>query len=112
MVRWFDVPTDNKMFPFPSNDELKSLILLARQEDLGPRSHDVTSRLVIDEKATAVGTLGQKQGGIVCGLPIVEMVCRAYDERLRVEQIPGFHMEIIEGRSNDAARSPTVRSPR
>src|SRR4029077_6759703 len=97
------------MFPFPSNDELKSLILLARQEDLGPRSDDVTSRLLIDENATAVGMLVQKQVGIVCGLPIVEIVCRAYDERLRVEQIPGFHMEIIEGRFNDAQRSPLLR---
>jgi len=26
------------------------------------------------------------------------MICGVYDERLRVEQIPGFHMEIIEGR--------------
>jgi len=97
------------MFPFPSNDELNSLILLARQEDLGPRSDDVTSRLLIDENATAVGMLVQKQVGIVCGLPIVEIVCRAYDERLRVEQIPGFHMEIIEGRFNDAQRSPLLR---
>ena len=99
----------NKMFPFPSNDELKSLVLLARQEDLGPRSDDVTSRLLIDENATAVGMLVQKQVGIVCGLPIVEIVCRAYDERLRVEQIPGFHVEIIEGRFNDAQRSPLLR---
>ena len=55
-------------------------------------------------RAIGVGTLLQKEVGVVCGLPIVEMVCRAYDERLRVEQIPGFHMEIIEGRFSDARR--------
>jgi nicotinate-nucleotide pyrophosphorylase (carboxylating) len=97
------------MVPFPSNDKLKNLILLARQEDLGPGGDDVTSRLLIDAALAGVGTLVQKQVGIVCGLPIVEMVCRAYDERLRVEQIPGFHMEIIEGRFNDAQRSPLLR---
>jgi nicotinate-nucleotide pyrophosphorylase (carboxylating) len=97
------------MVPFPSNDKLKNLILLARQEDLGPGGDDVTSRLLIDVALAGVGTLVQKQVGIVCGLPIVEMVCRAYDERLRVEQIPGFHMEIIEGRFNDAQRSPLLR---
>ena len=43
------------------------------------------------------------------GLPIVEPICRAYDERLRVEQIPGFHMEIIEGRFSDARQTPLLR---
>ena len=34
---------------------------------------------------------------------------RAYDERLRVEMIPGFHMEIIEGRFSDARETPLLR---
>jgi nicotinate-nucleotide pyrophosphorylase (carboxylating) len=97
------------MFPFPTNEQLKDLIQLAKREDLGPQNDDVTSRLLINENAISVATLVQKQVGIVCGLPIVELVCRAYDERLRVEQIPGFHMEIIEGRFNDAQRSPLLR---
>src|SRR6476646_4238897 len=97
------------MFPFPSNEELKDLIQLAKREDLGPNSDDVTSRLLVDEKAIGVGTLLQKGVGIACGLPIVEMICRAYDERLRVEQIPGFHMEIIEGRFSDARQTPLLR---
>jgi nicotinate-nucleotide pyrophosphorylase (carboxylating) len=97
------------MFPFPTNEQLKELIRLAKREDLGAGGDDVTSRLLIDENAVSVATLVQKQVGIVCGLPIVEMVCRAYDERLRVEQIPGFHMDIIEGRFNDSQRSPLLR---
>jgi nicotinate-nucleotide pyrophosphorylase (carboxylating) len=97
------------MYPFPSLEQLKDVIQLARREDLGAQNDDVTSRLLIDEDAVAVATLVQKQVGIVCGLPIIEMVCRAYDERLRVEQIPGFHMEIIEGRFNDTQRSPLIR---
>src|SRR5690242_741096 len=97
------------MLSFPSNDELKDIIQLAKREDLGPRNDDVTSRLLIDENAIGVGTLLQKSVGITCGLPIVEMVCRAYDERLRVEQIPGFHMEIIEGRFSDQRTSPLLR---
>ena len=95
------------MFPFPSTDELKDLIQLAKREDL--RDDDVTSRLLVAEDAVAVGTLLQKSVGIACGLPIVEMICRAYDERLRVEQIPGFHMEIIEGRFSDARTTPLLR---
>jgi nicotinate-nucleotide pyrophosphorylase (carboxylating) len=37
------------------------------------------------------------------------MVCGVYDERLRVEQIPGFHLEIIEGRYSDARSTPLLR---
>jgi len=51
----------------------------------------------------------QKSVGVACGLPVVEMICRAYDERLRVELIPGFHFEIIEGRFSDAQRTPLLR---
>ena len=100
------------MVSFPPEDELKPLIQLARREDLrGPGSHDddVTSRLTIDENTIGVGTLMQKEVGVACGLPVVEMICRAYDERLRVEMIPGFHMELIEGRFSDAARAPLLR---
>src|SRR3954465_10158599 len=92
---------------FPSIDEIKELIQLAKREDL--RDDDVTSRLLVAENAVGVGTLLQKSVGIACGLPIVEHVCRAYDERLRVEQIPGFHMEIIEGRFSDARVTPLLR---
>src|SRR5438067_5551668 len=95
------------MHPFPSQDEIKDLIQLAKREDL--RDDDVTSRLLIAEDAVGVGTLLQKNVGIACGLPIVEHVCRAYDERLRVELIPGFHLEIIEGRFSDARRTPLLR---
>jgi nicotinate-nucleotide pyrophosphorylase (carboxylating) len=95
------------MFPFPAYEDLRDIIQLARREDF--RNDDVTSRLMIPEDAIGVGTLMQKETGVVCGLPIVEMICRTYDERLRVEMIPGFHLEIIEGRFSDAQRSPLLR---
>lgn len=97
------------MLSFPKIEEIKDIIQLAKLEDLGVKNDDVTSRLLIDEKTIGVGTLVQKAVGIVCGLPIVEMVCRIYDERLRVEQIPGFHMEIIEGRFSDSKTTPLIR---
>ena len=92
---------------FPKQDEVRELIQFAKREDLG--AGDVTSRLLIPEDRVGVGTLVQKQVGIACGLPIVEMICRAYDERLRVELIPGFHLEIIEGRFSDARTTPLLR---
>jgi len=98
------------MESFPAYEKLRELIRLAREEDLG--GDDVTSRLIVPEETVGVGTLVQKEVGIVCGLPIVEMICRTYDERLRVEQIPGFHMEIIEGRMSDARLTPLLRVAR
>lgn len=95
------------MLSFPTYEELRDIIQLAKREDL--ESDDVTSRLLIDEEEVGIGTLLQKQVGIACGLPIVEMICRAYDERLRVELIPGFHFEIIEGRFSDARQTPLLR---
>ena len=92
---------------FPSYEELRDLIQLAKREDLG--GDDVTSRLLVAEDQIGVGTLIQKEVGIPAGLPIVEMICRTYDERLRVEQIPGFHMEVIEGRFSDARTTPLLR---
>jgi len=95
------------MKSFPKFSELRGLIELAKQEDLG--SDDITSRLMVAEDAVGVGTLVQKGVGIVAGLPIVEMICQVYDERLRVEQIPGLHLEIIEGRFSDARTTPLLR---
>jgi nicotinate-nucleotide pyrophosphorylase (carboxylating) len=92
---------------FPSYEKLRDLIRLAKEEDLG--GDDVTSRLLVPEEQIGVGTLVQRGVGVSCGLPIVEMICKVYDERLRVEQIPGFHLEIIEGRFNDQRRMPLLR---
>ena len=97
------------MFPFPTHDQLRDLIQLAKREDLGAQNDDVTSRLMVPADQLGVGTLIQKEVGVVCGLPVVEMVCRTYDERLRVEMIPGFHMDLIEGRFSDARVTPLLR---
>jgi nicotinate-nucleotide pyrophosphorylase (carboxylating) len=96
-------------------EEVRGLVELAMREDLGGVggggviSGDVTSSLLVGEDRVGVGTLLQKEVGVVCGLPLIEMVCRAYDERLRVEQIPGFHFEVIEGRFSDQRVTPLVR---
>ncbi|HZZ44641.1 MAG TPA: carboxylating nicotinate-nucleotide diphosphorylase [Tepidisphaeraceae bacterium] len=96
-------------YQFPMVEEVRELILLAKREDMGARGDDVTSRFMIEEEAVGVGTLVQKGVGVVCGLPIVEMVCQAYDERLRVEMIPGFHFDVLEGNYSDQKRMPLVR---
>ncbi len=99
----------NSIMPlqFPKFEDIREIILLAHREDL--RDEDVTSRLTVAEDAVGVGTLLQKEVGVSCGLPMVEMICRVYDGRLRVEPIPGFHLDIIEGRFSEARSLPLVR---
>jgi nicotinate-nucleotide pyrophosphorylase (carboxylating) len=102
---------ENQSMPIPSDfpkfEDIREIIQLSRREDL--QDDDVTSRLMVPEDAIGVGTLLQKEIGVTCGLPLVEMICRVYDERLRVEPIPGFHLDIIEGRYSDARTLPLVR---
>lgn len=93
---------------FPGDGHIRELIRLAAAEDLGDKG-DVTTRLTISEDRIGIGTVLQRAPGVACGLPIVEMVCKAFDERLRVEWIPGFHLELIEGRYNDSRLQPLVR---
>ena len=96
------------MIPFPHRADYADLIRLAIREDLADGG-DVTSRLTIPENVVGVGTVVQKGVGVACGLPMVEPVVRAFDERLRVEWLPGFHMELMEGRFGDARTQPLVR---
>src|SRR3954453_9709504 len=97
------------MYPFPSHEDLRDLIQLAKREDLRPAGVDVTSRLMVPADAVGVGTLLQKEVGVACGLPIVEMVCRTYNARLGVYLTPGFHLDIIEGLYSDQRMTPLLR---
>ena len=93
---------------FPPPDAYRDLIRLAVAEDLADAG-DVTSRLTIPEDAVGVGTVVQKAVGVACGLPLVEPVIKAFDERLKIEPIPGFHLDVLEGRFGDRRTQPLVR---
>lgn len=97
---------------FPDDSHLAALIRLAVEEDVGGQG-DVTSRLTIPESAHGAATVVQKAPGVACGLPIIERVCRAFDERLSVEWLPGFHPEVLEGRYQEGTRQPLaqIRGP-
>ncbi len=99
------------MLSFPNLKTFEPLIELAVREDLG--SGDVTSRLLASERAEGVAVIVQKSPGVACGLPIVRHVCRAFDERLKVEPMPGVSIAQAEGRFSDARLTPLlcVRGP-
>lgn len=90
------------MGDFPDYHVLAQLIQAAKAEDLGlgygGAGDDVTSRLTIPEGRMGVGVLRLKAPGVVAGLPVVEMVAKVYDERLKVEMVAGLSMEQVEGR--------------
>ena len=87
---------------------LDALVRLAVAEDLG-EAGDVTSAATIPEDAVGVGTFVQKGPGVACGLPLIGPIVKHFDERLRVEMIPGFHLELIEGRHSDGRGTPLLR---
>ncbi len=93
---------------FPPFSEYRDLVLASIREDLADAG-DVTSDLIVPADLVGVGLLVQKSVGVACGLPMVEFVCRLFDERLRVEMIPGFHLELIEGKFSDARQTPLLR---
>lgn len=95
------------MAEFPPFQRLRPLIELARSEDLGPG--DISSSLVTPEHTIGVATLRQKQAGVICGLPIVPMICRVYNENIRIEELPGQPISAVEGRWNGSGTSPLLR---
>ncbi len=99
------------MHAFPAASTFDALIRAAVAEDLGSdvRRGDVTSLLTVPADQIGVGTLFQKSPGVVAGLPIVEFVCQAFDPKLNVEFIPGFHLNQIEGRFSQGKMTPLLR---
>lgn len=94
--------------PFPRYEQLVDLIQRARYEDM--HDDDVTSRLLIPADAVGTGLVVQKQEGVVAGLPIVEMVCRIYDSRLKVQSCDGTPIDQLDGRYNPSPnRTPLVK---
>ncbi len=92
---------------FPPFETLASLIDLAWREDLN--GDDVTSRFLVPQDQVGVGTLVQRGAGVSCGLPMVQMICNRYDQRLIAEPITGWPVDQIEGRFNYQPRTPLLR---
>ena len=93
---------------FPTYQSLAPLIQLARQEDFG--DDDVTSRLLIPAAAVGQAVVVQKQTGVICGLPIIPMVCHLYDPSLQVTTCAGVSLETPEGRFTESPQNlPLVK---
>jgi len=62
-----------------------SIVRLALDEDIG--RGDLTTQATISAGAMAVAEILQKQQGVVCGLPVVELVFALLDSGVRVEPL-------------------------
>jgi len=70
---------------FPRSDAVGAIVELALAEDVG--RGDITTEATVAHEAMATAEILQKQSGVLCGLPVVEAVFAAVDERVRVTRL-------------------------
>ncbi|MBN1844901.1 MAG: carboxylating nicotinate-nucleotide diphosphorylase [Sedimentisphaerales bacterium] len=64
----------------PDIQSYRTLIELAKQEDLGPA--DLTGQVTIPPEQRGRGRLRAREPAVLCGLPVIEEVLRVYDADL------------------------------
>lgn len=62
----------------------RTLIALARQEDLAPPG-DVTTQSLVAPDQTGIVTIGARQAGVIAGLPIIPLVRDQFGGRFEIE---------------------------
>lgn len=66
------------LFHFVSDEELTTLISLARLEDLGPDELDITSACFIDPNTAMIAHIVPRETGVIAGLATLPTVCKVY----------------------------------
>src|SRR2546421_11689267 len=64
------------------NAAVPALVRLALDEDIG--RGDVTTEATVSALATATAEIRQKEAGVLCGLPLVDLVFSTLDSGVRV----------------------------
>src|SRR5919202_6693098 len=64
------------------NATVPALVRLALDEDIG--RGDVTTEATVSPMATATAEIRQKEAGVLCGLPLVDLVFSTLDSGVRV----------------------------
>jgi len=67
----------------PEAESYLALIELARQEDVG--EGDITTQVMIAAEKVGRGKLVFREGGVLCGMGMVEQVLRVYDKELKLK---------------------------
>jgi nicotinate-nucleotide pyrophosphorylase (carboxylating) len=66
---------------FPTSADVEAIVRLALAEDIG--RGDITTEATVPVGATATAEILQKAPGVVCGLPLAELVFKTLDPRVR-----------------------------
>jgi nicotinate-nucleotide pyrophosphorylase (carboxylating) len=90
----------------PRRDELLRLIDAALAEDIGPG--DITTRALIDAKWRATGSLVAREAGILAGMPVVRLLLRRFDRRLRLTHALEDGVRLRRGRLIARIRGPAA----
>ena len=69
----------------PVTEAARQIVRLALDEDIG--RGDLTTEATIAPDAWGVAEILQKQPGVLCGLPVAELVFATLDPRLRLERV-------------------------
>jgi nicotinate-nucleotide pyrophosphorylase (carboxylating) len=70
---------------FPASADIEAIVQLALAEDIG--RGDITTQATVDPAAPATAEILQKAPGLVCGLPVVEVVFKTLDPRVHVTRV-------------------------
>jgi nicotinate-nucleotide pyrophosphorylase (carboxylating) len=70
---------------FPSSADVRAIVRLALAEDLG--RGDLTTEATVTPETTATAEVLQKAPGVLCGLPVLELVFQELDPRVQVTRL-------------------------
>jgi nicotinate-nucleotide pyrophosphorylase (carboxylating) len=70
---------------FPASANVEAIVRLALAEDIG--RGDITTEATVAPDAKATAEILQKAPGVVCGLPLVELIFKTLDARVRVTRL-------------------------
>ncbi|MCE9590916.1 MAG: carboxylating nicotinate-nucleotide diphosphorylase [Planctomycetes bacterium] len=102
-IAWFVLRDDgqNKSIPAPAKphvtlpaprlsdfityDRLTQIIRESRNEDLGPRHDDITSRLLVPESRAGSAVMRSRAVGVLSGAALLTDIAGTYDPNVRVE---------------------------
>ena len=73
------------LFSFVTADELAQLIAVARHEDLGPDSLDITSACFVDPSRRTRAVMHARKPGRLAGAALLPLIARAYDAGIGIE---------------------------
>lgn len=98
-----------RLLSFVTRSCLKKLVAVARREDLGPASIDLTSELLIPAEATTQAVFRARQAGRLSGAALLPEVVAAYDPSVKLTPLMADGQKLEPG-SRVAELSGSLRS--